>query len=237
MAKMIFRRLEKKYLLRDGQKEAFLERIAPYVEEDEYGRYTLANLYFDTECFESINRSMEKPPFKEKMRLRAYGTPAPDDAVFWELKKKFKGVGYKRRLVTSCRAMEAYLTEDIPLPDSPTFRELDYERKRQGLRPKIYLAYDRVAYYARGDHEVRITFDENIRYRWDRLDLTLGDEGCTLYPLEGHLLELKVNEGMPLWLSAILTELKIYPRSFSKYGKIYEREKTLQCSKVFLQTK
>ncbi|MBQ8600567.1 MAG: polyphosphate polymerase domain-containing protein [Clostridia bacterium] len=230
---MIFRRLEKKYLLTETQKEQFIERITPFVEEDEYGRYTLANLYFDNDSFDSIRRSMEKPPFKEKMRLRAYGTPAPDDPIFWELKKKFDHVGYKRRIVTTCRAMEEYLAEGSPLPDSQTFRELDYERKRQNLRPRIYLAYDRVAYYAKDDHEVRITFDENIRYRWNRLDLTLGDEGCTLYPMEQHLLELKVNEGMPIWLSDILTDLKIYPVSFSKYGKIYEKENMLQCSKVF----
>ena len=235
MAKLMFRRLEKKYLLTDWQREQFEQRIKPYVVEDEYGRYTLANLYFDNDCFESIRRSMEKPVFKEKMRLRAYGTPGPDDPVFWELKKKYKKVGYKRRMSTTCREMEAYLNQGTPLSQGgQTFKELDYELHRQNLRPRIYLAYDRVAYYDKNDRNVRITFDENIRYRWDHLDLTYGDEGCTFYPMEGkHLLELKVNEGMPLWLAHLLTELKIFPVPFSKYGKIFEKENVLQCSKVF----
>ena len=234
MATMIFRRLEKKYLLTDWQREQFMERIMPYVVEDEYGQYTLTNLYFDTDCFDSIRRSMEKPVYKSKMRLRAYGTPGPDDRIFWELKKKFKKVGYKRRMVTTPREMEAYFAEGTPLGSNfQTFRELDYERKRQNLYPRIYLAYDRIAYYAKDDREVRITFDENIRYRWDRLDLTLGDGGCTVFPMEYHLLELKVNEGMPLWLVKILSDLKIYPCPFSKYGKIYEKENIFQCSTVF----
>ena len=235
MAKLFFRRREKKYLLTDAQREAFEEKIRPYVVEDEYGRYTLSNLYFDDDCFESIRKSMEKPIFKQKMRLRAYGTPAPDERIFWELKKKYDKVGYKRRMETTPEEMKRYLSEGIPPKDAgQTFRELDYVRKSQNLYPRIYLAYDRVAYYDKENPEVRITFDENIRYRWDRLDLTLGDEGCTLYDLEGlHLLELKVSGGMPLWLVRILSELQIYPVSFSKYGKIYEKEKILQCSKVF----
>lgn len=235
MAKLFFRRQEKKYLLTEEQRLAFEERIKPYVVEDEYGRYTLSNLYFDDDCFESIRKSMEKPIFKQKMRLRAYGTPAPDDRVYWELKKKYDKVGYKRRMATTPREMEDYLTHGTPLSDTgQTFKELDYVLKTRHLRPRIYLAYDRVAYYDKENPEVRITFDENIRYRWDRLDLTLGDEGCTLYDLEGmYLLELKVNGGMPLWLVHILTDLKLYPISFSKYGKIYEKENILQCSKVF----
>ena len=227
---MIFERQEKKYLLTDGQKEEFLQRIRPFVTEDEHGAYTLTNLYFDNDCFGSIRRSMEKPAFKEKMRLRGYGTPGREDPVFWELKKKFKGTGYKRRIVTTPRAMEDYLQKGIPLPDSQSFRELDHVLHAQQLRPRIYLAYDRVAYYAKEDHNIRITFDENIRYRWQDLSLTAGDHDCRIYPTPGHLMELKVFYRMPLWLVEILTELKIYPVSFSKYGKIFEKEGISVCS-------
>lgn len=233
MATMIFERQEKKYLLTDRQKEAFLRRIQPYVTEDEHGAYTLTNLYFDNDGFEIIRRSMEKPVFKEKMRLRGYGTPGPDDPVYWELKKKYKKTGYKRRLTTTPREMEAYLQKGTPLADHPqTFRELDYVCQSKQLRPRIYLAYDRVAFYAKEDRNIRITFDTNIRYRWHDLDLTAGDGGCTLFPTPGHLMELKVLDRMPFWLTKTLTELKIYPVSFSKYGKIFEKEGIFVCSTV-----
>lgn len=224
MATMIFERQEKKYLLTDTQKEQFLKRIAPYTEPDAYGAYTLSNLYFDNDWFGSIRRSIEKPVFKEKMRLRAYGTPGEEDRIYWELKKKYKKTGYKRRLVTTPPAMEAYLQEGVPLPDSQTFRELDYVLRSQQLYPRLYLAYDREAYYAKEDRNIRFTFDRNIRWRWEDLDLTHGDHDCKVYPLPGNLLELKVYYRMPLWLVEILTDLEIYPVSFSKYGKIFEME-------------
>lgn len=232
MAIMIFERQEKKYLLTAEQKQAFLDRISAFVEEDEHGAYTLSNLYFDNDTFESIRRSIEKPIFKEKMRLRAYGTPQAEDRIFWEVKKKYKGTGYKRRITTTPRQMEQYLQEGIPLSESQTFRELDYLLRSQRLRPRIYLAYDRRAYYAKEDHNIRITFDENIRWRWDDLDLTHGDHHCKVYPMEQHLMELKVYDRMPLWLVEILSDLKIYPVSFSKYGKIFEKEGINLCSAV-----
>ena len=179
MTELIFERQEKKYLLSDRQKEGLLEGLASHVREDEHGAYTLSNLYFDNDGFESVRRSLEKPVFKEKIRLRGYGTPGPDDPVYWELKKKYKKVGYKRRLTTTPREMEAYLRAGIPLrAGGQTFTELDHELRRQQLRPRLYLAYDRVAYYAREDRRIRITFDQNIRYRWDDLDLAVGDRGC-----------------------------------------------------------
>lgn len=227
---MIFERQEKKYLLTDAQREAFLQRIRPYVEEDEHGAYTLTNLYFDDASFSNIRRSMEKPVFKEKMRLRGYGTPAPEDTVYWELKKKYKKVGYKRRIETTPCAMAAYLKGKGTLPDSQSARELDYFLRSKQLRPRIYIAYDRVAYYAKEDREIRITFDENLRYRWHDLDLTAGDHDCKVYPIPGHLMELKVWHRIPHWLVDILTDLKIYPVSFSKYGKIFEKEGMNQCS-------
>ena len=88
----IFARNEQKYLVTDAQYTAFLEAVSDYLREDEYGKSTVCNLYFDTPSHRVIQRSMEKPLYKEKLRLRCYGAPHDDSNAFVELKKKYKKV-------------------------------------------------------------------------------------------------------------------------------------------------
>lgn len=93
-----FRRYEIKYLLTGQQKQAVLQVMQPYMKLDRYGRTTIRNIYFDTSTYRLIRRSLEKPAYKEKLRLRSYKMAQPEDPVFVELKKKYKSVVYKRRL-------------------------------------------------------------------------------------------------------------------------------------------
>ena len=103
-------------------------------------------------------------------------------------------------------------------------REIDYFLSFYCPKPKLYLAYDRTAWYGRQDAEFRMTFDSNIRSRRERLSLELGDEAEPLYDYSYQLLEIKAAGAYPLWLTGALTELGIYPVSFSKYGSIYQKE-------------
>lgn len=226
MAEMIFARTEKKYRISAEKKERFLQAISPYVDEDAYGRYSLCNIYFDTQSDELIRTSIEKPIYKEKLRLRSYGVPCETDEVFLEIKKKYKGVVYKRRvMMTLQQAMEYIKTGKIPVEaDSQIMREIDYFINFYHPEPKLYLAYDRLAFTGREDPQLRITVDEEVRSRRDRLDLTQGDEGERLLGDGEAILEIKTNGAMPLWLTGILAQEEIYPISFSKYGEIYKRE-------------
>ena len=226
MAEMIFARTEKKYRISAEKKERFLQAISPYVDEDAYGRYSLCNIYFDTQSDELIRTSIEKPIYKEKLRLRSYGVPCETDEVFLEIKKKYKGVVYKRRvMMTLHQAMEYIKTGKIPVEaDSQIMREIDYFINFYHPEPKLYLAYDRLAFTGREDPQLRITVDEEVRSRRDRLDLTQGDEGERLLGDGEAILEIKTNGAMPLWLTGILAQEEIYPISFSKYGEIYKRE-------------
>lgn len=216
----VFARWETKFIL-DAEmtrhaREVFAQRLRP----DPYFRQTICNVYYDTPQFELARRTLDHPPYREKIRVRSYGTPAIDDKVFFEIKKKVDGVVYKRRAKMTLREAEAFgRGEDIGR-DSQILRELAYTVKYHGLVPKIYLSYFREAYYEEGT-DLRVTLDTDVRYRFDRLSLAEGDDGTDLLAPGVHLLEVKTQGGLPRWLLDLTGEMKTYPARFSKYGKIY----------------
>ena len=224
--KCIFERTEKKYLLSKEQYELLLEKSKEYIKSDKYGVTSICNLYFDTEDSELIRTSIEKPLYKEKLRLRSYGTPTSEDSkVFLEIKKKYDGVVYKRRVSMSLKESEEYLNKGIKpeCENGQIIREIDYIIEHYNLKPKLFLAYDRIAYNGIEDVALRITFDTNIRSRENDLSLMAGSYGDNLIDDNTYLMEIKANGGMPLWLVDLLSTLEIYPLSFSKYGNIYKR--------------
>lgn len=218
-----FKRVEKKYLLSGAQYEAVMNGIADRIRPDEYGESTICNIYYDTADFELIRNSIEKPIYKEKLRLRSYGVPTADSTVFLELKKKYKGVVYKRRCPMKLKQAEEYLSGGQPptADNTNTIRELDFFMKRYRLHPALFLAYDRCSYYSSEDSTLRITFDRRIRSRRTDMSLSAGDCGELLLPENTCLMEIKVSGSLPLWLTQVLSENSIYPTSFSKYGRIY----------------
>ena len=92
----VFARYEKKYKLTLSQYAALRRWLQDRMEVDSYGLHTICNIYYDTPDFQLIRTSLEKPVYKEKLRLRSYGVPGGDTPVFVELKKKLDGVVYKR---------------------------------------------------------------------------------------------------------------------------------------------
>lgn len=220
-----FQRVEKKYMLTKEQYNEFIKEISPYMQADEYGLHTICNIYYDTDTDELIRASIEKPKYKEKLRLRSYGVPDENGRVFLEIKKKFKGTVFKRRVSMSNREAMDYTREGIkPGFKNQILGEIDYFMKFYKPVPKLFLAYDRVAYFGKENSEIRMTFDRNIRSRRYDLDLTKGDYGDRLTDDNCVLLEIKVPMAYPMWLSRILSRLEIYPISFSKYGNIYKED-------------
>lgn len=230
----VFERYEKKYLLDEGTCAAFMARLAGRMQQDAYGRYTISNLYLDTENYDLIRTSLEKPVYKEKLRLRSYGVPRePEDAVFLELKKKYRGVVYKRRISLPLQQAENYLlrgitpdtmlAQDAPPESVQIFQEIDWCMRLYRPRPRVYIAYDRIALFCAAQPDLRMTFDRNIRFRQSQLHLQLGDEGESLLKPGFVLMELKIPGAIPLWLSKDLAELGIFPVSFSKYGMCYQQ--------------
>lgn len=218
-----FKRYEKKYRLTLKQYEALLCGMKPYMAADIYGKTVNCSLYYDTEGWDLIRKSIEKPVYKEKLRVRSYGTPAGDGEVFIELKKKYDGIVYKRRITMENDRAARYLAGCPGLsPDSQISKEIEWFQNRYHTSPKVFIAYDRTSYAGIADPNLRITFDKNIRFRDYALDLKLGDFGEKLLPDNTILMEIKIPGTAPLWLAQLLSRIGAKPTSFSKYGTFYK---------------
>ncbi|MBQ8148686.1 MAG: polyphosphate polymerase domain-containing protein [Lachnospiraceae bacterium] len=221
----IFKRYEVKYLLSATQYEALRQRIDEYLVEDVYGEKDICNCYYDTPDFRLIRNSLEKPVYKEKLRLRSYGVPEEmDSTVYLELKKKFKGVVYKRREAMTLEAAIKFLkTQQLPVEENQILREMKWFLDfYHNLQPAMYLSYRRVALFEK-ESEVRVTFDWDIRWRRSEVDLLKGIYGELLLQPGQRIMEVKTLGAMPKWFADTLDELQIYPCSFSKYGRAYEQ--------------
>lgn len=218
-----FKRYELKYLLTRQQKYRLMQLMQPYMALDRFGRSVIRNLYYDTETFRLVRNSIEKPFYKEKLRVRSYGKPGPKDQVFVELKKKYDGVVYKRRIaLPQNEAMEWLAGEAIISRPSQIQQEIEYFcRHYETLQPAVFLSYEREAYYSRDDSDFRVTFDENILARRQELTLDAGIWGTPLLGKGTVLMEIKTSGGFPLWMAKFLSEEHIYKTSFSKYGEAY----------------
>lgn len=222
-SQMVFQRYEIKYLMDRRQRDVILKAMEPYMSIDGYGHSSIRNLYYDTPDFRLIRKSLEKPVYKEKLRVRSYGPAAAGDPVFVELKKKYRDVVYKRRISLPQAQAEACLDGRMRLPDSQIGREIAYALEfYRELEPAVFLSYEREAFFQRDGGDFRVTFDENIRYR--QTELTLDSEvwGKPILQPDQVLMELKTSGGLPLWMVHALSRQKIFKVSFSKYGAAYQ---------------
>lgn len=220
----VFKRFELKFMLTQEQKKRVLEAMAPYMALDEYGRTTIRNIYYDTDSYRLVRRSIEKPVYKEKLRIRSYNKAEPDGTVFVELKKKFQDVVYKRRVsLSEVAAMEWISGDGRCETDTQISEEIDYFLAYyETLRPVVFLSYEREAYYSEDQPDFRVTFDDTILCRQEDLSLESEVYGTPLLPQGMVLMEIKCSGGIPLWMTHVLSEEHIYKTSFSKYGVAYQ---------------
>ena len=220
----VMKRYELKFHLNKWQVEYFKQEILKHMKIDQYGLTTISSLYYDTPNFTLINRSIEKPAYKEKIRLRSYGVAKEGSPVFLEIKRKNEKIVYKRRIVSKEANVERFFKSNKEFNDTQIARELLAFKEKYGeLEPKYLVIYDRIAYY-QDNSDVRVTLDMNPRYRVEDLNLHTSTEGISLLGEDEAILEVKVQHSIPLWLVEILTKAKIYQTSFSKVGTAHKRE-------------
>ncbi|MBR3052019.1 polyphosphate polymerase domain-containing protein [Candidatus Saccharibacteria bacterium] len=238
----VFDRVEKKYLLTKRDKRELLKFIKKNMRKDSYHESEVCNIYFDNHNFDLISQSIDWVDFKEKVRARCY---EGYDRVFMELKTKIhaqarmesddgneENIGYKRRvmitrgdfdeLINHRTTLESLAEKSVETKsDCQIAREIDYLLMHFELRPQVFIAYRRESY--KDDGGLRITFDENLRYRTTDLSLIQAKHD-TIYFKDDHniIMEVKADGVMPLWLVQELSKLKLYPQQFSKIGKVYQ---------------
>lgn len=225
----VFNRYEEKYVLDMDTYHRLLERLEGYVYPDQYsadGGYAVNNLYLDTEDDWFIRNSLQRPPYKEKLRLRCYGHPDADTLIYYEIKKKIRGHVNKRRTSMTLQEALEFTNTHVPpasLENSQVMREISYILQNFSPYPKVALFYNRAAYYSPDDKSLRITFDTHLRARRDKLDFAYGSSGKYIIPPDKVVMEIKVPHSLPLWLARIISELKIVTQTFSKYGTEYRQ--------------
>ena len=240
----VFKRKEIKYLLSSEKRNALLPILEAHMEPDAFAHSSISNLYYDTPDFRMVRRSLEKPMYKEKLRLRSYGTPENTSTVFPEIKKKAMGIVYKRRISLPYQEAVSFLsgqqiastdmcdgmTQQIASTDTcngttqQILHELDWMlASYENLSPRVFLSYERDSYKGISDSSLRLTLDQDILFRTDRLDLREGAFGEAILLPDQTLMEVKISNAVPVWLAQALSEIGIFPVSFSKYGRAYER--------------
>ena len=218
----MMQRYEMKFILTKDQLVAFKNALNGHMEVDQYGKTSIASIYYDTPDYYLVRTSLEKPVYKEKIRLRSYGLANEDKHIYLELKRKVSGLVYKRRISLKEEAATSFLNKKSNLKDNQISREIEYFRNQfNKLEPKIMIIYDRTS-YAETNGDIRLTIDENPRYRTYDLNLHTSMEGNLLLPSGSAILEIKVQQELPLWLANILSTYKIYKTSFSKVGEAYK---------------
>ncbi len=220
----VMKRYELKYVLTEEQVERFKAQILNHMMIDKYGLTTISSIYYDTPSYTLLNRSIEKPFYKEKIRLRSYGLIEKESPVFLEIKRKNDNIVYKRRITSTENRVDKFFNENEEFDNEQISRELCAFKEKYGvLEPKYIIIYDRIAYY-KDNSDVRVTLDMNPRYRVDNLNLHTSIEGIPLLNEGEAILEVKVQHSIPLWLVEILTKEKIYKSSFSKVGEAHKKE-------------
>ncbi len=221
----VFERYEMKYRMTRWQRRAVLAAMLPYMKLDNYGHTTIRNIYFDTDSYRLVRNSIDKPVYKEKLRIRSYKQVSAQDKVFIELKKKYNDIVYKRRESLSQLETLEWIVRETPFPKATQIgNEIDYFFEHyESLKPKVFLSYEREAFYALDGSDFRVTFDENILARQEELSLSREVWGEPLMDENNVLMEIKTSGSIPLWMTRVLTQEKLYKTSFSKYGTAYEK--------------
>lgn len=217
-----FKRHEIKYLITINQYINLMNYLSDKVEKDVVYKSTICNVYYDTDNFELIRKSIEKPIYKEKLRIRSYDKPTLDSSAYVELKKKYDHIVYKRKEKIAYK----YILNNSFFEGAET--QIDKEIKYfndfyDGLTSKMFLSYEREAYYFKDDKQIRITFDTNIKYRTENVNLLPSISDIKLLLNNFVLMELKVPFSIPYNLAKYLSSEKIFKTSFSKYGTAYKQ--------------
>ena len=230
-------RHEFKFVITPEQRSELLNRLQPYVRADENATetayYPIVSLYYDTEDRDCYWEKVRGWPSRRKMRVRVYGSldGVLPPTTFVEIKHKHMGRVVKRRARIPLRMAlavgEGDSLEGLNLPenDRRVVEEACILVNQRGFIPSCCMRYDRFAYTARDtESDLRITFDEEIAYRFDDLTPVPDDRRFDhfLLPPGYSVLEIKSTDAIPYWLTHAVGKLGCVLQSHSKYCNALE---------------
>ncbi|SFE49436.1 polyphosphate polymerase domain-containing protein [Alteribacillus iranensis] len=229
-AKEIFQRYELKYLIPFHVYEEIAETLirSNKMRYDKFGdglgRYNIVSLYFDSEDKKIYYETRNKLNFRQKLRLRVYDDATLDSPSFLEVKQKFNKVVNKRRTKLPLRKAYEYLKAEAKNDVSqfePTnvqiMKEAESFRSLYHLQPRVVVSYDRQAFHGIEDSDLRVTFDYNLMARDNNLRIEDGPDGVHFVDPNLVVMEVKVSQSVPLWLSRLLSEFQCPRQSVSKF--------------------
>lgn len=236
-----FNRYELKYVLDRDQYELVVAQLADYLSPDTYGdalgRYLVTSLYYDTVDYKAYWDKIDGHRFRRKLRVRAYGSQIvkPDTLCFVEIKQRTNQTLQKRRVempyssaVTLCGSGTG-AGEGLEA-EQAVIGEVQYLYHTLHLQPACIVSYDRQAFIGSGyDPGLRVTFDTNLKCRIH--DLTLLSQSYAdnhfFVPPPWCVMEVKVNDRVPYWLTEIINKYRCTLRRVSKYCRALEQSGAL----------
>lgn len=234
-----FNRFELKYLVTMQEAERFCAALEPYLLPDDHGdstgSYRVASVYYDSPDFRFHREKVEGIKFRRKLRLRHYGDPSDvhgDTPVHAEIKQRLNRVTQKRRIVLPYRQAvdlcDRHLTLGVPTGDAEVLAEIEAMLRQYNLQPASLVSYTRRALVGtENDVGLRVTFDTNLAYRVEEPSLREAQDMLPLFPADRTIVEIKVNERIPYWLTDLvaghglnLVRVSKYSRSIEQAGNI-----------------
>ena len=226
-----FSRYEFKFPVKYDDMDRMLDDLAPYVGQDEHtdenGYYTISSIYLDNDTWQCFYETINRDKYRQKVRLRVYGSVDNNSICFFELKAKFKGLVGKRRVkmrlgdamtfIKECNAGHDPDINTFECSNRQILKELKHIILTKSLKPTVVVSYERLALFSKDDPDLRITFDVNIRTRDTELDLTKGTGGDYVTSEDTAILEVKTSKNIPYWLVGILKKYNYKDQTFSKY--------------------
>ncbi len=223
-----FNRFELKYLITLAQAERFKQALRPYLLQDEHGengKYGLTSLYYDSPDLRCYWEKEYGLRFRRKLRIRKYETNEPmteDTPVFLEIKQRVDRVTQKRRVVLSY-GDALRLANDRKLPkdtreDQETLEEMYAFAWQYNLRPVSIVRYDRQAFMGTEyDMGLRVTFDTNLTFQTHKLHIHESASALPMLSPNQVVMEIKVNDHIPLWLTDLIAIHNLKMVRVSKY--------------------
>lgn len=247
-------RIEYKYLVPNSRLDELRKALLPYVELDIYSKmcqsnaYTVRSIYFDSPYLVNYHDKLAGIKKRMKVRIRGYNALDDDSKIFLEIKKKNGPTIDKSRYKSEFKHIDRYVGhfKNGISTTAKNKRSLDafyYQILRYRLKPVINILYEREAYYYRFNHELRITFDMNLRSALSSNLKKLYDEGPAIPTFHNHfILEVKTSAEHPKWLNQVISKFHLRNEALSKYTlsldehseKVPYLEKTILTHSVYL---